>query len=207
MRWRFNYYTSERFGRMITWPPSYDACELSKLVAELEALKSLKGEMRLSQEAFELWKQLARENRRQIEAVSGIDPSSETDGSVLASSPTKTLKLSMIFEVCRWLKDKTRNWQLIQADTLGLAARHESYCVSANKGLDAIVARATIIPIAPVSPSGEANIDAINREADRICQERYRHYEPDVAWVKAKFAEPAVVIIMLKRNLLGKRSR
>ena len=50
----------------------------------------------------------------------------------------------MIFEVCRWLKDKTRDWQVIQADTLDLAARHEAYCVAANKGLDAIANRAEI---------------------------------------------------------------
>ena len=185
MRWRFNYYTSERFGRMIPWPLSYDSCELIEFTGTLEGLKDLKGEMRLSPEAFELWKQLQVENRRQIEAVSGIDPASETCGSMLAASPAKTLKLAMIFEVCRWLKDKTRDWQVIQADTLDLAARHEAYCVAANKG----ARRNYHSNCSSVSPSGEANIDAINREADRICQERYRHYEPDVAWVKAKFAE------------------
>ena len=145
--------------------------------------------MRLIPAAFELWKQLQSENRRKIEAVSGIDPASETCGGMLASSPAKTLKLAMIFEVCRWLNDKTRDWQVIQADTLGLAARHEAYCVSANKGLDAIAARATIIPIAPVSPSGEANIDAINCEADRIRQERHQHCEPDLEYVQAQLPE------------------
>ena len=75
--------------------------------------------------------------------------------------------------------------QVIQAGSLDLAARHEAYCVAANRGLDG-----TIIPIAPASsPSGEANIDAINREADRICQERYRHYEPDLSYCAAEFAE------------------
>jgi predicted HAD superfamily phosphohydrolase len=106
---------------MIPWPLSYDSHELIEFTGALEGLKDLKGEMRLSQEAFELWKQLARDNRRQIEAVSGIDPASETYGSVLASSPAKTLKLSMIFEVCRWLKGQDEELQLIQADTLELA--------------------------------------------------------------------------------------
>ena len=76
--------------------------------------------MRLSPEAFELWNQLQMENRRQIEEERGIDAASETYGSVLASSPAKTLKLAMIFEIWRWLKDKPRDWQVIQADTLGL---------------------------------------------------------------------------------------
>ena len=172
MRWRFSYYTSEAFGRMIPWPLSYDSHELIEFTGALEGLKDLKGEMRLSPEGFELWKQLQVENRRQIEAVSGIDPASETCGSMLAASPAKTLKLAMIFEVCRWLKDKTKEWQVIAADTLGLAATHEAGCVSANRSLDA----------------GEASIDAVNREADRIRQKRHQHCKPDVEYVQAPIA-------------------
>ena len=100
--------------------------------------------MVLSPEAFELWDQLHTENRYQIEAIRGIDAASETYSSVLASSPDKTLKLAMIFEVCRWLKDKTREWHIIQADTLDLAARHKAYCVAANRSLDEIANRAEI---------------------------------------------------------------
>ena len=42
-------------------------------------------------------------------------------------------------------------------------------------------------PSARASPSGEANIDAINREADRIRQERHQHCEPDLEHVEAEF--------------------
>jgi hypothetical protein len=144
MRRRFSYYVSESFGRMICWPLNYDSYELIEFIGSLEAIRDLKGEMCLSPEAFELWKHLQVENRRQIEAVSGIDSASETYSSVLASSPAKILKLAMIFEVSRWLKDKTRGWQVIQADTLDLAARHDAYCVAANKSLDAIANRAEV---------------------------------------------------------------
>ena len=44
----------------------------------------------------------------------------------------------------RWLKDKARDWQVIQADTLDLAARHEAYCLAANRNLDVIANRAEI---------------------------------------------------------------
>jgi hypothetical protein len=54
--------------------------------------------MRLSPEASELWKQLQVENRRQIKAISGIDPAAEVYGSMLAVSPVKTLKLGMLFK-------------------------------------------------------------------------------------------------------------
>ena len=144
MRRRFCYYVSESFGRMIHWPLYHNSYELIEFTGALEALKELKGEMRLSPEAFELWKQLQVANRRQIEAVRGIDAASETYSSVLASSPDKILKLAMIFEVTRWLKDKARDWQAIQADTLDLAARHEAYCVAANRNLDVIANRAEI---------------------------------------------------------------
>jgi hypothetical protein len=78
----------------------------------------------------------------------------------------------MIFEICRWVKDKTRNWQIIAADTLVLAAQHEAYCVAANKALDGTANRAEI--------QDEADaIDTLNREADRVYQERHRHCEPD----------------------------
>jgi hypothetical protein len=148
MRRRFNYYVSESFGRRIRWPLNYNSYELIELIGALEALKDLKGEMVLSPEAFELWDQLQAENRRQIEEIKGIDAASETYGSVLASAPTETLKRAMIFEICRWLKDwlkdRTRDWHVIQADTLDLAATHEAYCVAANKGLDTIANRAEI---------------------------------------------------------------
>ena len=87
MRRRFSYYVSESFGRMIVWPLDYNSYELIEFTAAMKALKDLKGEMRLSSEAFELWKQLQLENRRQIEEIKGIDAASETYGSALASSP------------------------------------------------------------------------------------------------------------------------
>ena len=56
----------------------------------------------------------------------------------------KTLKLAMIFEICCWVKNKTRDWHVNQVDTLGLAAQHEAYCVAANRSLDGTANRAEI---------------------------------------------------------------
>jgi hypothetical protein len=150
MRQRFSYYTSERFGRLITWPLSYDSDELIEFTRTLEAIRDLKGEMRLSVEARELWKHLQVENRRQIEAVSDIDSASEIHGSVLAASPAKTLRLAMIFQICRWAKDRTRDWQAIQIDTLASAAQHEAYCVQANRSLDVTATPGATTPIQSV---------------------------------------------------------
>ena len=170
MRQRFSCYTGKHFARMIYWPPGYNSDELSKLVAELGTLKTLQGEMRLSREAFGLWRELQAGNRRQIE-----DSANEIHASVLAASPVKTLKLSMLFEACRWLKDRTRSWQIIAEDTLKIAAQHEAGCVEANRRLDGTI----IVP----SPSGEANIDAINRELDALRQRRVRSSEPEPGYL------------------------
>ena len=128
--------------------------------------------MRLSPEAFELWKQLQVENRRQIEAVRGIDSASETYGSVLAASPAKILKLSMIFEICRWLKDKTRDWQIIEADTLNWRPRTRLAASRQTGGswTEPLSFNQLLQRRSPPSARGQKNIDAINREADRICQ-------------------------------------
>ena len=99
MRRRFNYYVSESFGRVIEWPLCYNSYELIEFIRSLQALRDLKGEMRLSSQARDAWDALQRKNRRQIEEVSGIDSASETYSSVLASIPDKVLRRAMVFEV------------------------------------------------------------------------------------------------------------
>ena len=101
--------------------------------------------MRLSPEAFELWDQLAyREpsaNRgdqryrcceRDIQQRAGFQPRENLE----AGDDLRGIAVGS--------RTRRRDWQVIQADTLDLAARHEAYCVAANKGLDAIANRAEI---------------------------------------------------------------
>ena len=96
---------------------------------------------------------------------------------MLAFSSVKTLKLAMLFEACRWVKDKTRDWQIIQADTLDLASAHEACCVAANRSLDGT----------EIQDEADA-IDTLNRELDALRQWRHRHCEPDPGYCAAEFA-------------------
>jgi len=50
----------------------------------------------------------------------------------------------MIFELCRWAKNPSRNWQTIPADTLRLAADHSRACLLASQQLDQVARRAEV---------------------------------------------------------------
>jgi hypothetical protein len=82
MRWRFSYYTSEAFGRLISWPLAYASDELIEFTRALEGFKDLKGEMALSPQALSFGVSFRARNRRQIEEVKGIDSASEIYGSI-----------------------------------------------------------------------------------------------------------------------------
>ena len=63
---------------MIAWPLAYDSHELTEFSRALQR-----------PEAFELWKQLQVEYRRQIEELKGIDSASGTYGSVRVGKRVK----------------------------------------------------------------------------------------------------------------------
>ena len=144
MRRRVCYYVSEDFARTIYWPPDLDGEEFARVVAAFQPLAELAGEMKLSHEARALWDGLQDGNREEIRGIQEIDSAAEAYGSALAEEQSKTLKLAMIFEACRWAADKTRECREIQRDTLELAAAHGRYCLGAGQSLDAIGRRGEI---------------------------------------------------------------
>ena len=140
MRRRFSYYISERLARTILWPENYH--NMDQLIDSLGPLRELQGEMRLSTAARKRWDPIQIENRSQLNALPSMV--NETLGNALASYPIKILKTAMLFEVCRWAKDPTHNWQTIQPETIELAAQHQTSCLRAQAKLDTIAARAEI---------------------------------------------------------------
>jgi hypothetical protein len=142
LRRRVCYYVSEKHARQIDWPEEQDSRACTEVIQTLSKLLLLSGRVTLSDSAKALWSKIQTDNRREIESITSIDHASEAHGSMLSESPAKILKRAMIFEVCRWAKDTSRNWKQIQADTLELAAEHERYCLLANQLLDTIGARA-----------------------------------------------------------------
>ncbi len=144
MRRRVCYYVSEDFARTIYWPPDLDGEEFARVVAAFKPLAELTGEVKLSREARALWNDLQDRNRVEIRSIHEMDSAAEAHGSALAEEQSKTLKLAMIFEACRWAAEPARNWQEIQRDTLELAAAHGRYCLAAGQALDAIGRRGEI---------------------------------------------------------------
>jgi len=144
MRRRVNYYLSEKYARTIYWPPDFDSADFLRVVDSFKPLLEIEGEMRLSAEAKSLWRQLQDANRAEIQSIAGIDTASEAYGCALAEENAKVLKLSMIFEACRWAADKSRNVRELQADTLALAAEHIHHSINASRELDSIGRRAEI---------------------------------------------------------------
>jgi hypothetical protein len=145
MRRRVNYYVSETFAKTIYWPVDLDGERFAEIVELFKPLLDITGEFgRLSGEAMDIWCGLQDENRETIRNITGIDTASEAYGSALAEENAKILKFAMIFEICRWAKDRSRDWKQIQPDTIRLAAEHGKYCLSASQRLDEIGRRAEI---------------------------------------------------------------
>jgi hypothetical protein len=144
MRRRVCYYVSEDFARTIYWPPTLNGAEYAAVLEAFRPLAELEGEMELTNSARVLWNDLQDRNRVEIRAIHDIDTASEAYGSALAEEQSKTLKLAMIFEACRWAADPTQSFGTIRRDTLELAAAHGRYCLAAGRALDAIGRRSEI---------------------------------------------------------------
>jgi hypothetical protein len=144
MRRRVNYYLSEKYARTIYWPCDFDSGEFGQLIESFKPLLEIEGEMRLSEQAKETWHALQDSNRAEIQRIVGIDAASEAYGSALAEENAKVLKFAMIFEACRWAADRGRDFHVIQADTLQLAAEHVRHSINASRELDSIGRRAEI---------------------------------------------------------------
>ncbi len=145
MRRRVNYYVSERMARTIYWPADLDGEAFTRLVDSFKPLLTLEGVIQpLLGGTMKLWKELQDANRAEIRSIAGIDAASEAYAYALAEENAKILKFAMIFEICRWATNPTRDWKVIQPDTLQLAADHGRYCLHASKQLDLIGRRAEI---------------------------------------------------------------
>jgi hypothetical protein len=144
MRRRVNYYLSEKYARTIYWPPDFDSADFLRVVESFRPLLEIEGEMQLSADAKRLWYDLQDSNRVEIQSIVGIDAASEAYGCALAEENAKVLKVSMIFEACRWAANTSRNLHTIQADTLKLAAEHVHHSINASCQLDSIGRRAEI---------------------------------------------------------------
>jgi hypothetical protein len=144
LRRRVCYYVSDCFARTIYWPRELEGEAFERLAEKFAPLLELEGTMKLTHQAQKLWNDLQDRNRQDIFAITECDQASEAYGSALAEEQSRMLKLAMIFETCRWAADPSREWKMIQSDTLELAARHGRYCLEAGRALDGYARRSEI---------------------------------------------------------------
>ncbi|HEY2711406.1 MAG TPA: hypothetical protein VGI60_02745 [Chthoniobacterales bacterium] len=172
MRRRVNYYVSETLARKIYWPPDFESDRFKDVVDLFRPLLELEGKFQpLLGRSMELWKELQDANRAEIINVTDVDAASaasETQTSALAEEGSKILKLAMIFEACRWARDRKRDWQVIQPDTLRLAAEHGRYCLRASRRLDTIGRKGEIRDQADMVIAGIRSKFAGDAKAGRI---------------------------------------
>jgi len=115
---RFLYYVSEGHARLLVLPNQIDFHPVIEL---FKPLLILRGEMSLSNEAFQRWASYQSENRERIEAA---DPTQEVVGDRLNTCPTWVLKVAMLFEACMAVHYRDAEVHEISKVCLELAIEH-----------------------------------------------------------------------------------
>jgi DNA polymerase I-like protein with 3'-5' exonuclease and polymerase domains len=126
---RFLFYYSPVPGRFIPWPLE---TSIDPMVELFRPLLELRGPIRLSPEAMELWEEFQTDNRqRKLE----IPEERESEKYALSSEPVQVLKISTQFEACRAVKNGEPFITEIRADTLECAIAHVGACLSSARTL------------------------------------------------------------------------
>jgi DNA polymerase I-like protein with 3'-5' exonuclease and polymerase domains len=126
---RFLFYYSPVSGRFIPWPLE---TSIEPMVELFKPLLDLRGPIRLSPEAMELWIEFQKDNRqRKLE----IPEERESEKYALSSEPVQVLKISTQFEACRAVKNGEPFITEIRDDTLECAIAHVGACLSSARTL------------------------------------------------------------------------
>ena len=126
---RFLFYYSPVPGRFIPWPLE---TSIEPMVELFKPLLDLRGPIRLSPEAMELWIKFQEDNRRR---KAEIPEERESEKYALSSEPVQVLKISTQFEACRAIKNREPFITEIRADTLECAIAHVGACLGSARTL------------------------------------------------------------------------
>jgi hypothetical protein len=124
---RFLFFYSAEPARTIIWP---EESSVEMLVPLFAPLADFRGPVRLSEEAYSRWETFQRDNRQRKRAV---PEERENERYALASEPVFVLKVALLFEACRAVKDGQTYLQSIRADTLDCAMKLVSACLSSGQ--------------------------------------------------------------------------
>jgi hypothetical protein len=124
---RFLFFYSAEPARTIIWP---EESSVETLVPLFAPLADFRGPVRLSKEAYNLWEAFQLDNRQRKGAV---PEERENERYALASEPVFVLKIAMLFEACRAVKNGQTFLEAIRADTLDCAIKLVSACLSSGQ--------------------------------------------------------------------------
>lgn len=151
LRRRFGYYVELAPARRIDWPSPFNDTEAEALASLFRPLLTLSGSVgrhSFAPGAWEVWQRVQRENREECARVEGFTAADEAAGAALNESPMRILKLAVIFQACRWLKDRSLNPLELNADVLRIAHAHQRDCLAAAAELDTVGRRAATADLA-----------------------------------------------------------
>lgn len=150
MQRRFLTYLSENLARTIYLPKSIDSPEFKDFCLDFSLLCNLEGTFSFSDSGFQKWKDIQDRNRIEIsESRFGSISGSESKASYLATEPTHTLKIAMIFASFRLISRKTyfsgkRLEFLIEPLELEIANLHVRQCIQDSLALENVSQKSEI---------------------------------------------------------------
>jgi DNA polymerase I-like protein with 3'-5' exonuclease and polymerase domains len=121
---RFLFYYSGLTARIIEWP---EISSIEAMVPLFAPLLDFRGPVTLSKEARKLWGEFQRDNRRR---KAGVPEEREGERYALSSEPVQVLKICLLFEACRAVREKKTFLGEIRADTLACAIQHVGACLA-----------------------------------------------------------------------------
>lgn len=144
---RFLYYVAERRGCDLFDTPGHDPEALESLAAGFRRCLEIAGAMTFAPDARRHWLAYQAQNRAEMDAA---NPLAEDLISRLASAPSQTLSVAMIFEAAMWAKRGGEWHGVLSLEALECAMAHVAECLEAAGWLDGIAHRVSIAEDAEV---------------------------------------------------------
>jgi hypothetical protein len=147
LRRRFGYYVANGCARKLYWPASLDHGELDHHANQFRKLRELKHVYHrgsFSDAGWKAWCGIQDRNRARVADIRGFTAAEETLSASLNESAMRILKLSIIFQACRWAAGSIPNPSTLTDEVLLTAEAHQNACLDALTELDTCGRRSEI---------------------------------------------------------------
>jgi hypothetical protein len=147
LRRRFGFYVATRSVREILWPRSLNGADIAMLGDKFKRLADIEGivgEHSLTPDAKRYWNELQRRNRKRCLDIPGYTEGDENLMASLNESPSRCLKLAVIFQCCRYASGSIDDALKITPDVLEMAEAHQDSCLDALSDVESMGRRSEI---------------------------------------------------------------